>query len=123
MEDKMVKNGPYIAINSNFYLDDRVFNGDSNRSFFIFLFRKALESIPEHNCDSKSVVVRTNKDEWEKYIQKLKRNGNKRTYIPTMDGIETFLKTLEKEKLATVEWNNDSLEIVFSSNVMYYGED
>ena len=106
----------YLVRNRLFYKNKKMF------PFFSFLFRKATEAIPETlDGHEQVVVIHTNKCEWKNYINEILPTCNFRKI--TMTDIKSFLRKIEKEKLATLDWNNGDLMITFSEKLMHYGED
>lgn len=122
MEKKEFEKGTYIAIHGDL-VRDRLFESNRRKTvwFFMFLFQKASENIPEKCPVKKNVVVHTNKDEWRSLIEGL--NIYKPSAVITMTDIKLFLRKIEKEGLAILKWNNGDLKITFSQCLMYYGED
>ena len=122
MEGKYEKE-TYIALNPCL-VRNRIFYKNKKKlfPFFSFLFHKATEAIPETlDGHEQVVVIHTNKCECKNYINEILPTYSFRKI--TMTDIKSFLRKIEKEKLATLDWNNGDLMITFSEKLMHYGED
>ena len=122
MEGKYEKE-TYIALNP-YLVRNRLFYKNKKKvfPFFSFLFHKATEAIPETlDGHEQVVVIHTNKCELKNYINEILPTCSFRKI--TMTDIKSFLRKIEKEKLATLDWNNGDLMITFSEKLMHYGED